>query len=281
MPKPNTPVTVGCLFAAIGGFCKAFDAVGAKTLWANERDRFASTTFLANFPTVRHLLKDVKDITVTGDRLEPVDVLTAGFPCQPFSNAGLKKGFADERGLAFLQIIRLLGEFGKDKPKILLLENVEHFRTHEDGRTFRRVQTEIQKAGYWFGDKDARVLNTAEYTTIPQNRDRLFMVAYNCDHFTGNTFRFPDPIPVIQRRKVREFLDTTRKASPRYYFTPASRYYLPFVEKMAEGKPDAVYQLRRNYVRENMTGECFTLMANMGLGGHNVPVIKDRGAFEN
>ncbi len=136
MPKPNTPVTVGCLFAAIGGFCKAFEAVGAKTLWANERDRFASTTFLANFPTVRHLLKDVKDVTVTGDRLEPVDVLTAGFPCQPFSNAGLKKGFADERGLAFLHIITSSGS------------------SPSSGRTSRRF---LLHGGHCVGEVDPKV----------------------------------------------------------------------------------------------------------------------------
>ena len=138
-------VTVGCLFAAMGGFAKAFEAVGGRTLWANERDRFATDTFVANFPHVRHLLKDVKDVSVAGDALESVDVLTAGFPCQPFSNAGLKQGFADERGLAFLHIVRLLGKFARHKPKVLLLENVEHFRTHDDGRTFRRVQAEVMR----------------------------------------------------------------------------------------------------------------------------------------
>ena len=71
------------------------------------------------------------------------------------------------------------------RPKILLLENVQYFRNHDRGRTFKRVQAEVQKAGYWFSDRNAAVLNTAEHTDIPQNRDRLFMVAYSCDHFTG------------------------------------------------------------------------------------------------
>lgn len=109
----DSPVTVGCLFAAIGGFCKAFVRKGVKVLWANEKDHFARDTFVANFPHVRHYHKPIKDLTVAGDRLEPVDVLTAGFPCQPFSAAGEKKGFDDERGLVFLDIIRLLAEFGR------------------------------------------------------------------------------------------------------------------------------------------------------------------------
>jgi DNA (cytosine-5)-methyltransferase 1 len=266
---------VGCLFAAIGRFCKAFQLCGARVLWANEKDHFARDTFVANFPGVRHIHKPVEEVTVIGDKLEPVDVLTAGFPCQPFSAAGEKKGFADERGLVFLDIIRLLGEFGRRKPKILLLENVQYFRNHDGGRTFRRVQGEIQKAGYWFTDKNAVVLNTAAHTDIPQNRDRLFMAAYSCDHFVRNSFRFPEPYKG-KMRPVSAFLDLAKRPDDYYYFAPGSRYYPHFVEAMAKGKPDAVYQLRRNYVRENMSGECFTLMANMGDGGHNVPVIKDK-----
>jgi hypothetical protein len=84
---------VGCLFAAIGGFCKAFEEVGATVAWANEKDKFACDTFLANFPHIRYLRKPVEDLTVKGDDLEPVEVLTAGFPCKPLSLAREKCGF--------------------------------------------------------------------------------------------------------------------------------------------------------------------------------------------
>jgi len=77
-------VSVGSLFAAIGGFGRAFEQAGATVLWANEKDHFARDTFVANFPHVRHLCKPVSDVSVVGDGLEPVEVLTAGFPCQPF-----------------------------------------------------------------------------------------------------------------------------------------------------------------------------------------------------
>jgi DNA (cytosine-5)-methyltransferase 1 len=269
-------INVGCLFAAIGGFCKAFQLFGAHVLWANEQDRFARDTFTLNFPDVRHIHKPIQDLSVAADRLEPVEVLTAGFPCQPFSVAGDKLGFQDKRGTLFLHIIRLLEEFGSTRPKVLLLENVQYFRNHDKGRTFRRVQSEIQKAGYWFSDKDAQVLNTATHTTIPQNRDRVFMVALSRDHFPCNSFRFPPPLPPGSLRPVREFLDLRRKAPESFYFKPESQYYPLFVEAMTSGKRDSIYQLRRSYVRENMSGMCFTLMANMGDGGHNVPVIKDR-----
>ncbi len=276
MARESTRITVGCLFAAIGGFCRSFEQCGAKVLWANEKDRFARDTFVANFPHVRHLHKPVEELSVDGDDLEPVDILTAGFPCQPFSVAGEKKGLKDERGLLFLHIIRLLNEFGENKPKILLLENVQHFRNHDDGKTFLRVQTEIKKAGYWFSDKNAEILNTATHTNIPQNRERIFMVAFSYDHFSSNTFTFPEPLPEGSLRKVKDFLDLDHKAEASLYFKPESQYYPMFVEAMAKGRKDSVYQLRRSYVRENMSGMCFTLMANMGDGGHNIPVIKDR-----
>src|SRR5258708_1409568 len=148
-------ITVGCMFAAIGGFCRAFEEAGASVSWVNEKDRFAVDTFELNFPQVRCVEKGIEELSVKGDRLEPVDILTAGFPCQPFSVAGEKLGFEDERGLLFLDIIRILREFGKNKPAILLLENVKNFRTHDAGRTFKRVQKEIQRARYWFSEKDA------------------------------------------------------------------------------------------------------------------------------
>jgi DNA (cytosine-5)-methyltransferase 1 len=267
---------VGCLFAAIGGFCRAFQEVGAMVAWANEKDKFAAETFRLNFPDVRYLNKPVEDLTVRSDSLDTVDVITAGFPCQPFSVAGEKQGFKDERGLLFLHIIRILKEFGQKKPKILLLENVKNFKTHDKGRTFKRVQTEIQKAGYWFTEVNAKLMNTAHFTDIPQNRDRIFMIALSCDHFAANNFQFPDPLPNDSLRKVKAFLDLDRKAPESFYFKAGSQYHPFFQEAIEAGKRDSVYQLRRSYVRENKSNMCFTLMANMGDGGHNQPVIKDR-----
>src|ERR1700723_556237 len=268
--------TVGCLFAAIGGFCRAFEEAGATIRWSNENDRFASETFRLNFPHVPCVEKGIEGLSVRGDRLEPVDVLTAGFPCQPFSVAGEKLGFQDERGLLFLHIIRIIREFGKSKPKILLLENVKNLKSHDKGRTYKRIQSEIQKAGYWFGESDIAILHTADYTDIPQNRERIYMVAMSRDHFPSNSFVFPKPFPKRKTRDVFEFLDLDRKAPSWFYFTPKSRYYRPFKEAIEEGGRNAIYQLRRNYVRRNMSKMCFTLMANMGDGGHNQPVIRDK-----
>jgi DNA (cytosine-5)-methyltransferase 1 len=267
---------VGCLFAAIGGFVRAFEQVGATVAWASEKDKFATQTFKLNFSHVRCIEKDIQNLTVHGDLLEPVDILTAGFPCQPFSVAGEKLGFQDERGLLFLHIIRLIREFGRAKPKMLLLENVKNLKHHDRGRTFKRIQAEIQKAGYWFTEKDACIMNTAFHTDIPQNRERIFMVAVSCDHFDFNSFKFPEPFPELRLKTVFDLLDLDRKAESWYYFKPENRYYPLFKKAIEANGRDAIYQLRRNYVRRNMSGMCFTLMANMGEGGHNQPVIKDR-----
>jgi DNA (cytosine-5)-methyltransferase 1 len=275
-PTVQNEVRVGSLFAAIGGFVRAFQEAGARPIWANEKDRFAVETFRLNFPDIRMIHKPVEDLSALGDKLEPVDVLTAGFPCQPFSVAGDKLGFCDDRGMLFLQIIRIIKEFGKQKPKVLLLENVRNLREHDRMRTFKRIQSEIQKAGYWFSEANAQILNTCRHTEIPQNRERIFMVALSSDHFVYNDFEFPKPLPEGAMLPVRSFLDLRRKAPAWMYFEKGDRYYPHFANAIAAGGTDAVYQLRRNYVRRNMTGTCFTLMANMGEGGHNQPVIKDR-----
>ncbi len=276
MNKNERKITVGCLFAAIGGFCKAFQQHGATVLWANEKDRFAAETFRLNFPDIRYIEKPVEELSVHGDRLPPVDVLTAGFPCQAFSIAGEKRGFDDPRGLLFLHIIRIVREFGQNKPKILLLENVKNLKAHDKGRTFKRIQTEIQRAGYWFSDANARILNTADYTDIPQNRERVFMVAMSQSHFPANTFVFPDKASPGKLRSVWSFLDLQTKPADTFYFTPESQYYELFRQEIEKGGRNHIYQLRRSYVRKNMSNMCFTLMANMGEGGHNQPVIRDR-----
>jgi len=269
-------VTVGCLFSAIGGFTAAFLQARASVLWANEKDANAVATFHHNFPDVECIHKPVEEVTVRRDKLAHVDILTAGFPCQPFSIAGEKQGFNDDRGTLFLHITRLLKEFGDNRPKVLLLENVSNFRSHDDGRTFRRVQREIQQAGYWFATENAEILNTATHTDIPQNRSRVFMVAMRSDLFNRNHFKFPTAARNHTTRSVWEYVDSNRKQDSWYYFTPASQYYEPFREAIEEFGKKSIYQLRRNYVRENKSGLCFTLMANMGEGGHNQPVIKDR-----
>jgi DNA (cytosine-5)-methyltransferase 1 len=95
---------VGSLFAGMGGFCLAFAKEGFNVAWANEEDHFAVDTYRHNFPATTMHHKPIEDLSVIGDDLAPVDVLTAGFPCQPFSVAGAKLGFDDARGRTFLRL---------------------------------------------------------------------------------------------------------------------------------------------------------------------------------
>ena len=266
--------TAASLFAGMGGFCKAFKSAGYKLLWANENNSFANETYRHNFPDVRLYSDSIINLSVVKDRLEPVDVLTAGFPCQPFSSAGAQQGFADKRGLLFFEVIRLVKEFGRDKPKILLLENVKNLFYHNNGKTLSKIVGEIQAAGYWFMPENLTVLNTKDHTDIPQNRERLYMVAFSWDFFDTNNFVFPSHD--TRKRTVQDFLDLGKRASDYLYLPENSKYWKLFVESMENGHENSTYLLRRHYVRENKNFEVFTLTANMGDGGHNVPVIRDQ-----
>ncbi|WP_433974965.1 DNA (cytosine-5-)-methyltransferase [Tunturiibacter lichenicola] len=272
--KKKPQYKVGSLFAGMGGFCLAFANEDFKVVWANEKDRFAVETYAHNFQATTMHHKPIEDLSVVADDLGTVDVLTAGFPCQPFSKAGVKLGFDDERGRAFFEIIRLIREFGNDRPKILLFENVQHLLTHDRGRSFSRITQEIQAAGYWFmPNQNTAVLNTKTHTEIPQNRERLYMAALSWDHFRTNVFHFPDPDPATI--DYRTYLDLDQKAEDSFYFNDDSQYKKLFEESIDAGDADSIYMLRRNYVRENKSNTVFALMANMGDGGHNVPVIQD------
>ena len=270
----RTLLQVGSLFAGLGGFCLAFAKEGFKIAWANERDNFAVQTYRHNFPGTSLFHKPIEDLSVIADDLKSVDVLTAGFPCQPFSVAGAKLGFDDDRGRSFFEIMRLIGEFGSDRPKLLLFENVPHLMSHDRGRTFNRITQEIQAAGYWFMPRqNTTVLNTKVHTNIPQNRERLYMIALSWDHFRTNDFHFPDP--EAETLDYRTFLDLETRPDDYFYFNDDSRWKKMFEDSIEAGDPDSIYMLRRNYVRENKSNSVFALMANMGDGGHNVPVIQD------
>ena len=270
----NKLIKVGSLFAGIGGFCRAFENEGAKVVWANDSDSYVEKTYMYNFKN-RFIKKDIHDLSVISDRLDSVDIMTAGFPCQPFSIAGYRKGFKDPRGNVFFQITRIIEEFGNNKPKILLLENVKNFKRDE---YLSKVIDELNRVGYWFDKSFSKVLNTHELTKLPQNRERLFMIALNKKYFENVPLPFPET-KVIKKIEPYKFFSTNKKVDEYYYFKPNSKYWNLFKEKMDKfdsGSKKHVYLLRRWYVRPYLNGSTPTLTANMGTGGHNVPVIQDR-----
>jgi len=188
-------------------------------------------------------------------------VLTGGFPCQAFSVAGYRKGFKDPRGNVFWEIVRILDE---KKPSIVLLENVKNLTGHDGGRTFKVVVEALESLGYHVTYK---VMNASQYSKIPQNRERIYIVGFlkKKDYLR---FEFPKELNVTL--DLAEFIDFDSKVDDNFYYN--DKYMTKELVKSITSQ-DTVYQWRRHYVRENKSGLCPTLTANMGTGGHNVPLV--------
>lgn len=257
----GTPLRVASLFAGIGGICYGFNQAGAKVVWANEWDKDACKTYRHNFGGDYLVEGDIKQ--VNAEDIPDIDILNGGFPCQAFSVAGLRKGFDDERGNLFFEIERILKV---KRPRAILLENVRNLETHDNGNTFRVIREHLQSLGYYVCHK---VLNTMEYGNVPQHRERIYIVGF-LDEETYNRFEFPDAIPLTLT--IHDIIDATEKKPLGLYYDN-SKYYPVLRESMTN--KNTVYQWRRVYCRENKSNVCPTLTANMGTGGHNVPLIID------
>ncbi len=250
------------LFAGIGGLRRGFEQVGFETVFANDFEPSCKVTYDANYPNTPLTLGDIRDIEIAD--LPQYDFLLAGFPCQPFSVAGYRQGFDDEKGRGdlFFYIARILEQ---TKPLGFVLENVKNLKTHDKGRTFSIIQKTLEEdLGYTI--KHA-VLNTLDYGNIPQNRERIFIVGFQDTHL-AKRFEFPAKIPLTT--SVQALLEPTVADEFYYMGKPLYEKIAPYITTR-----DTVYQYRRMYVRENKKGVCPTLTANMGEGGHNVPLILD------
>jgi len=170
------------LFAGIGGFRLALQNVGGKCVFTSELEINAQKTYQANFGEVP--FGDITKERIKQYIPQEFDILCAGFPCQPFSIAGYRKGFSDTRGTLFFDIEQIIE---KHKPKVVFLENVKNLVSHDEGKTFK-VLVEIleQKLGYKVFTK---VLNSMKHANIPQNRERIFIVAFDPNQ-VENYFKF-------------------------------------------------------------------------------------------
>ncbi len=252
------------LFAGIGGFRLAMQNVGGKCVFTSEWEPSAQKTYRQNFGEVPFgdiTLKQVKDYIP-----EKFDVLCAGFPCQAFSIAGNRKGFADTRGTLFFDLEQIIE---KHKPKVVFLENVKNLISHDNGNTFKTIIDVLeQKLGYKVFTK---VLNSMTHANVPQNRERIFIVAFDPNKVKNYAdFKFPSEIKLT--KTIHDILEKGKQADNLYY--KKDHAYYPELEKTILSR-DTLYQWRRVYVRENKSNVCPTLTANMGTGGHNVPLIKD------
>ncbi len=184
------------LFAGIGGIRLGFENASKyamECVFTSEWDKFSQQTYLANFNDS----KVYGDITQIDESLIPNhDILLAGFPCQPFSQAGLKKGFSDTRGTLFFDIERILIS---KKPQMFLLENVKQLRGHDKGRTLKIILKHLKQIGY--SNVQYKVLRARDFG-LPQNRERIYIVG-----FLDDTINFEFPKPTFEPTRVGEILE--------------------------------------------------------------------------
>lgn len=249
------------LFAGVGGIRLGFENAGFTTVFANDFEIKCADTYDMNFKSTKLVVEDITNIKT--EDIPDCDFLLGGFPCQAFSIAGYRKGFGDDkgRGNLFFDITRILED---KKPDGFLLENVKNLKTHDGGNTFKVIETTLSDLGYSIKSK---ILNSMEYGDVPQNRERIYIVGFK-DFNKTESFEFPEPIKLT--KSIKDILE--KNVDKKYYYNDKPLYDKLKDEITEEGQ---VYQWRRKYVRRNKKGVSPTLTANMGMGGHNVPIIFD------
>ena len=249
------------LFSGIGGVRLGFEGHGFTTVFSNDFEPSCKLTSDLNFNKPDLVLGDITKLDIKS--LPEFDLLLGGFPCQAFSVAGYRQGFKDEkgRGNLFFRIAQILDE---RKPTAFFLENVKNLHGHDQGRTFKIILETLSELGYHVRHA---VLNTMKYGNLPQNRERIYIVGFR-DKDVATAFEFPQPVELTVR--VTDLLE--KSVADRYYYSGKPLYPRLVKDVNTFG---TVYQWRRQYVRENKQGVCPTLTANMGTGGHNVPIILD------
>ena len=204
---------------------------------------------------------------VDPELLPDFDILLAGFPCQPFSVAGYRQGFNDRkgRGNLFFDIARIIEA---KRPLGFLLENVKNLHTHHEGRTYATIIGILDELGY---ECASMVINTSEFCNLPQNRERIYIVGFQRDKNILKGFSWPEKVGLTT--KIADLLDPPSTIDDKYYYKGK-----PLWGRISDYpfRKNYIYQWRRKYIRANKRRVCPTLTANMGMGGHNVPLVLDK-----
>jgi DNA (cytosine-5)-methyltransferase 1 len=269
------------LFAGVGGIEAGFVKADFNVVSANELDVYAARTYELNHEH-KLVVGDIAELTASEASTDSqglehrIDVLAGGFPCQPFSVAGHRRGFDDDRGNVFWEIHRLISELN---PRVVFLENVKNLLGHDGGRTYETIAQALEgkatspkglklNSGYFV---KSVVLNAKDFG-VPQNRERIYILAFR-DKQDYDAFEFPKNTSAqgSEPPALTDFIDFEAKVDGKYYYAPTSKIYDSL--KSVVVRQDRVYQWRRQYVRENKAGLVPTLTANMGMGGHNVPIV--------
>ena len=199
------------LFAGLGGFRLALESLGAECVYSNEWDKFAQEVYKENFGETPD-----GDITKIDENKVPShDILCAGFPCQAFSISGKQKGFEDSRGTLFFDVARIVK---CKRPKIVFMENVKNFASHDQGRTLKVVKATMEELGYNFYYK---VLNAVDFG-IPQKRERIYIVCFRKD-INVNRFSYPKSIPLTKH--VEDYLLQDEELTRDLYIDRPDTYY--------------------------------------------------------
>tara|TARA_Y100001954_G_C15724789_1_gene560166 strand:+ start:172 stop:1137 length:966 start_codon:yes stop_codon:yes gene_type:complete len=261
------------LFSGIGGFRIAFESVGGKCVFSSDIDKYTCHTYNKNFNEY-----PLSDITKINEREIPnFDLLCAGFPCQPFSIGGLRKGFRDTRGTLFFDIERILRE---KKPKGFILENVKGLVNHDRGKT---IETILNKLGNRINLKNNKnkfydclnydihykIINSKNYG-VPQNRERIFIIGFKrpCD------FTFPI---INKKKKLTEIIDhSVEKNTLSETLEKNIEIHLKKHKKYIKIKDLdflLAYEVRKSRCTFRFDNLSPTLTAKMGTGGNNVPIL--------
>ena len=193
----NTEFKFIDLFAGIGGIRIPFQELGGKCVFSSEWDKFAQKTYRVNFGEMPQ-----GDITqIESDSIPDFDVLLGGFPCQPFSSAGLKKGFDDTRGTLFFEIERIMRD---KRPKVFLLENVKQLRSHDRGRTLKVILEHIESLDYYV---KYEILRAGDFG-VPQNRERTYIVGFDKHYYNlSENYDFQFPVPTFEKTRLGNILE--------------------------------------------------------------------------
>ena len=253
--------SVCSLFSGIDGIDLGFIQAGFDVVWANEMDAAACRTYRHNFPNTNLIEGDIKRIAASD--IPDCDVLTAGFPCQPFSIAGLQKGFKDRDGNLFFEITRIIDA---KRPKVVFLENVPNLMEHDDGKTFLVIFNGLAQFGYTVY---YRILASNDYGNLPQIRKRIYIVAIRED-ISNRLYQYPEPMELTL--KSSDIINRSVKQHDIYYYTEG-KMYDRLVAHMKDRK--AIYRITDTEVRWTKNQMCPTLTANMGTHKDRVHVVWD------
>ena len=255
-------LTVGSLFSGIGGIDIAFQQAGYKVAWAIEKDAACCRTYRHNINDVDLIEKDIRNVDPS--MLDRVDMITAGFPCQPFSIAGKQRGFDDERGHLFYEVGKFISAY---KPRFVFLENVPNLMEHNEGKTFLVVHDVLADLNYSIR---YRVLRASEYGGVPQIRDRIYIVAFrdqdDCDRFV-----FPDKMDL--QFSIEDVLVRSQRKHEIYYYTQNDDFCIKASQIVT--RHDSIYRVYHDSIKVTQNKMCPTLTASMGISRNQVPLVVD------